>query len=384
MTSCTLCDLPTPDPPVTDDHDPDAEAHVPGEFCCRGCLEVARTLDVDPADADPEADLDDDPGETVPDDAEQTFVHVDGMHCATCERFVESVAREDESVYAADASYATDLVRVSHDPDATDTDSLLDRLTGYGYTASEASGTGRETDDGDDVVKFLIGGGLFGMMVMLWYAIFLYPTYFGFESFVNLAGLDGQYLLWNVWVFASIVLFYTGFPILRGAYVSLRAGQPNMDLLVALAATSAYVYSTLAIPLGRTHVYFDVTVAVVLVVTLGNYYETRIKRSAVGRLGELTAARVSEARVVAGENHQTVPVEELDPGNHVLVRPGERIPVDGEVVEGTAAVDESLVTGESLPRTRRRGDEVRGGTVVTDEPLVVAVGPDATSTLDTL
>jgi Cu2+-exporting ATPase len=384
MTTCTLCDLPTPDPPVTDDHDPDAEAHVPGEFCCRGCLEVARTLDVDPADADPEADLDDDPGETVPDDAEQTFVHVDGMHCATCERFVESVAREDESVYAADASYATDLVRVSHDPDATDTDSLLDRLTGYGYTASEASGTGRETDDGDDVVKFLIGGGLFGMMVMLWYAIFLYPTYFGFESFVNLAGLDGQYLLWNVWVFASIVLFYTGFPILRGAYVSLRAGQPNMDLLVALAATSAYVYSTLAIPLGRTHVYFDVTVAVVLVVTLGNYYETRIKRSAVGRLGELTAARVSEARVVAGENHQTVPVEELDPGNHVLVRPGERIPVDGEVVEGTAAVDESLVTGESLPRTRRRGDEVRGGTVVTDEPLVVAVGPDATSTLDTL
>jgi Cu2+-exporting ATPase len=306
------------------------------------------------------------------------------MHCATCERFVESVAREEESVYAAEASYATDLVRVSHAPDATDTDGLLDRLTGYGYTASEASGARQEPDDSDDVVKFLIGGGLFGMMVMLWYAIFLYPTYFGFESFVNLAGLDGQYLLWNIWVFASIVLFYTGFPILRGAYVSLRAGQPNMDLLVALAATSAYVYSTLAIPLGRTHVYFDVTVAVVLVVTLGNYYETRIKRSAVGRLGELTAARVSEARLVDGDDHRTVPVEDLGPGDHVLVRPGERIPVDGDVVEGTAAVDESLVTGESLPRTRRRGDEVRGGTVVTDEPLVVAVGDDATSTLDRL
>ena len=384
MTTCTLCDLPTPDPPVTDDHDPDAETHVPGEFCCRGCLEVARTLDVNPAEADPEAALDGDPNETVPDDAEQTFVHVDGMHCATCERFVESVAREDGSVYAAEASYATDLVRVSHTPDATDTDGLLDRLTGYGYTASEASGARGGTDDGDDVVKFLIGGGLFGMMVMMWYAIFLYPTYFGFESFVNLAGLDGQYLLWNVWVFASIVLFYTGFPILRGAYVSLRAGQPNMDLLVALAATSAYVYSTLAIPLGRTHVYFDVTVAVVLVVTLGNYYETRIKRSAVGRLGELTAARVSEARLVDGDGHRTVPVEDLDSGDHVLVRPGERIPVDGEVVEGTAAVDESLVTGESLPRTRRRGDEVRGGTVVTDEPLVIAVGTDATSTLDRL
>ncbi|MFC5368823.1 heavy metal translocating P-type ATPase [Salinirubrum litoreum] len=384
MTTCTLCDLPTPDPPVTDDRDPADEDHVSGAFCCRGCLEVARTLDGNPADADPEAALDNDRSESVPDDAEQTFVHVDGMHCATCERFVESVARDDGSVYAAEASYATDLVRVSHAPDATDTDDLLDRLTGYGYTASEASGAREETDDGDEVVKFLIGGGLFGMMVMMWYAIFLYPTYFGFESFVNLAGLDGQYLLWNVWVFASIVLFYTGFPILRGAYVSLRAGQPNMDLLVALAATSAYVYSTLAIPLGRTHVYFDVTVAVVLVVTLGNYYETRIKRSAVGRLGELTAARVSEARVVTDDDHRTVSVEDLAPGDHVLVRPGERIPVDGEVVDGTAAVDESLVTGESLPRTRRRGDEVRGGTVVTDEPLVIAVGTDATSTLDRL
>jgi Cu2+-exporting ATPase len=389
MTTCTLCDLPTPDPPVTDEsHDPGDPDHVAGEYCCRGCLAVARALG---PDADPEAaDLDEELGEAptdrdVPDDAATAFLRVDGMHCATCERFVESTAREDAAVHDVAASYATDLVRLRYDPDRTDPGALAERLTGYGYTASEASAGGPRTEDGDELVSFLVGGGFFGMMVMVWYVLFLYPTYLGYTSFVDLGGLDGQYLLWNVWVFASIVLFYTGFPVLRGAVVSLRAGQPNMDLLVALAATSAYVYSTLAIPLGRTHVYFDVTVAVVLVVTLGTYYETRMKRRAVGGLADLTTSRVGEATLFDPDGEgRTVPVETLSPGDRVLVAPGERVPVDGTVVSGTAAVDEALVTGESLPRTRREGDGVLGGTVVTDAPLVVAVGEDATSTLDRL
>jgi Cu2+-exporting ATPase len=389
MTTCTLCDLPTPDPPVTDEsHDPDDPDHVAGEYCCRGCLAVARALgpDVDPEAADLDEELGGAPTDPdVPDDAATAFLRVDGMHCATCERFVESTAREDAAVHDAAASYATDLVRLRYDPDRTDPDALAEALTGYGYTASEATAGGPRTGDGDELVSFLVGGGFFGMMVMVWYVLFLYPTYLGYTSFVDLGGLDGQYLLWNVWVFASIVLFYTGFPVLRGAVVSLRAGQPNMDLLVALAATSAYVYSTLAIPLGRTHVYFDVTVAVVLVVTLGNYYEARMKRRAVGDLADLTTSRVTEATPFDPDGEaRAVPVETLSPGDRVLVAPGERVPVDGTVVSGTAAVDEALVTGESLPRTRREGDRVLGGTVVTDAPLVVAVGEDATSTLDRL
>ncbi|WP_135830277.1 heavy metal translocating P-type ATPase [Halorussus halobius] len=374
---CTLCGLATGGEPVTDEA-------VPGGYCCRGCLEVARTLDdVESADveeirADRETGTDD-----APDDAEYTYLAVDGMHCATCETFVESAAADAEGVYGADASYATDMVRVAHDD--ADLGSLGSRLGRYGYDVGDPEGGGDDERADARLVRFLIGGGVFGMMVMLWYVLFLYPTYLGFEPLVDLGGFDGLYLFGNVWLMSSIVLFYTGFPILRGAVVSLDARQPNMDLLVALAATSSYLYSTVAVALGRTHVYFDVTVAIVVVVTLGNYYEDRIKRAAASGLSELTSARIEEAtRVTPEGDHETVAVEDLAPGERVLVRPGERVPVDGDVVEGTAAVDESLVTGESLPETRRPGDPVLGGTVVTDDPLVVEVGDDATSTLDRL
>jgi len=383
---CDLCGLPTPTPPVTGDE-------VDGEFCCRGCLEITRALG-DAASADPETVERELAGETdeVPDDAERTYMAVEGMHCATCEAFVSGTARTCEGVYAAEASYANDMVRVTYDPEAADLDGLSGTLARYGYGTRDPEEREAAERSDNQVARFVIGGGVFGMMVMLWYVLFLYPTYVGFQPVVELGVFDGIYILGNIWVMTSIVLFYTGFPILRGALVSLRAGQPNMDLLVSLAATSAYVYSTAAVLVGETHVYFDVTVAIILVVTLGNYYEDRIKRKAAGMLSDLAASRVSEARRrVEGDADgsgdtavETVALDALESGDLVEVRPGERVPVDGTVREGTAAVDEALVTGESMPRTKRPGDDVLGGTVVTDRPLVVAVGEDATSTLDRL
>jgi Cu2+-exporting ATPase len=154
-----------------------------------------------------------------------------------------------------------------------------------------------------------------------------------------------------------------------------------MDLLVSVAALGSYSYSTLALLLGRTDLYFDVTVAIILVVTFGTYYESRIKRRAADLLTDLTAIQVEEARRPDGS---TVPVSAVEPGEELLVRPGDRIPVDGSVASGVAAVDEALVTGESVPRTKRPGDDVRGGTVVTDQPLTIRAGEDADSTLDRL
>ncbi|QOS11089.1 P-type transport ATPase (probable substrate copper/metal cation) [Haloferax gibbonsii] len=382
---CDLCGLPTPTPPVTGDD-------VSGEFCCRGCLEITRALG-DAASADPETVERELAGgaDEVPDDAERTYMAVDGMHCATCEAFVSGTARTCEGVYAAEASYANDMVRVTYDPETADLDGLSGTLARYGYGTRDPEEREAAERSDNQVARFVIGGGVFGMMVMLWYVLFLYPTYVGVQPVVELGVFDGIYILGNIWVMTSIVLFYTGFPILRGALVSLRAGQPNMDLLVSLAATSAYVYSTAAVLVGETHVYFDVTVAIILVVTLGNYYEDRIKRKAAGMLSDLAASRVSEARRRvdsgvdgAGDAVEMVALDALEPGDLVEVRPGERVPVDGTVREGTAAVDEALVTGESMPRTKRPGDDVLGGTVVTDRPLVVAVGEDATSTLDRL
>ena len=375
---CRLCDLPTPSTPVTG---PD----VDGTFCCQGCLEVQRSLgDLEASEAEAVRQAIDD-GETatedVPESAESAFFSVDGMHCTTCEAFLEGRTEAEDGVHAVEASYATDTVRVRYDPDAVEVERLPELLSGYGYTAGRRE-DGRPDGDTNEVVKFLVGGGLFGMMVMLWYALFLYPTYFGYEPLADFGGFDGLYIFANIWLMTTFVLFYTGWPILRGAFVSLRAGVPNMDLLVALAACSAYAYSTLAMGLGRTDLYFDVTVAIILVVTGGGYYESKIKQRAVGRLSELTERTVEDARLA--ETGETVPLEDVAPGDRLLVRPGERVPLDGEVREGTAAIDESLITGESAPVGKRPGDRVAGGTVVTDAPLIVAVDDTATSTLDRL
>ncbi|WP_255149868.1 heavy metal translocating P-type ATPase [Halorarius halobius] len=371
---CSLCSLPTPDPPVTGEE-------TDGAYCCRGCLEVARTLG---PEADGEgretletgADPDDADGETA-------YLAVDGMHCSTCEAFLESRATDHAGVEAAAASYATGLVRLVYDPERLDADALPGVLSGTGYRARAAAA---DPADDESLGRLLVGL-FFGMMTMLWYVLFLYPAYLGLPPSLRLFALEGTaggYLLWNVAAFAGVVLAYTGYPLLRGAYVSLRAGRPNMDLLVALAATTAFVYSTAVLVTGGTEVYYDVSVAVVLVVTVGNHYEGRVRERATGRLTDLTEERADRARRRTGEGTEQVSVDDLTAGDELVVRSGERVPTDGTVVEGTAGVDRSLVTGESRPVRRTEGDEVVGGALVTDGGLVVAVDDGAESTLDRL
>ena len=378
---CTLCDLPTPEPPVT-------EAGVEGTYCCRGCLAVARSLD-EPAAMAPDAAREavGSDGASVPEDAETAFVRVDGMHCTSCEAFLESRAERDDAVHRAAASYASELVRVEYDGDAlagtTDGDpaaAVAGLFDAPGYTARPAE---EGPPDTSESLGRLLVGGFVAMMVMLWYALFLYPAYLGVPTdslLFNVRDGGGRYLLWNVWAFATLVLGYTGAPILRGAYVSLRAGRPNMDLLVATAATTAYLYSTLVLLTGGIDVYFDVSVVVLVAVSIGGYYERRIRRRAAGRLTDLTGERVETARrVVDGDSAsgveslttETVSVDVLSAGDEVVVDPGERIPTDGTVVAGQAGVDESLVTGEAAPRRVEPGDEVVGGALATDGSLRV-------------
>jgi Cu2+-exporting ATPase len=376
--TCHLCELSLPAEPVTD-------PAVDGAFCCQGCLEVQRSLgDLEETEAEAVQDAIEGTGATsetaTDDEGEAAFFAVDGMHCTTCEAFLEGRGGLEDGVHDIEASYATDTVRIRYDPEQIEESELPELLSGYGYTAESRAG-GPSNQETNEAVKFLVGGGFFGMMVMVWYSLFLYPTYFGYDPIIDFGGYDGLYIFANIWVMTSFVLFYTGWPILRGAVVSLRAGVPNMDLLVALAAVSAYVYSTLAMGIGRTDLYFDVSVAIILVVTGGNYYETKIKQRAVGTLSALTEDRIETARRANGE---TVSVSAIEAGDELLVRPGERVPLDGEVTEGAAAVDESLITGESAPVSKNPGKTVAGGTVVTDGPLVIEVGDDASSTLDRL
>ncbi|WP_103019725.1 heavy metal translocating P-type ATPase [Salinibacter altiplanensis] len=376
MPACTYCDAPT-DAPVTADD-------VDGVFCCSGCLEAHRVAD----EAEHEGCCHHGDGHNHNHEAhgaetETAFLHVRGMHCTSCEDFIETVAASTDGIHEAEASYASDMAKVAYDPSRHDESDLPALLSQAGYEAHLEAPADEAADQ--NTAARLIFGGFFGMMVMAVYIVLLYPVHLGGEGLVDLGADGGTYILTNVWAFTTFVLFVTGWPTLRGAAVSLRVLQPNMDLLVGLAAVSAYLYSTGAVLTGQTDVYFDVTVVIIMAVSLGHYYEDQVKRRATDLLSTLTREQVDEARrTTEGGGTETVAVDALMPGDRVQVRAGERIPVDGTVAEGRAAVDESLVTGESLPVTRTEGDDVIGGAVVTNNALTIEVGDAAESTLDRL
>ena len=385
MSTCHLCDLPTGESPVT-------APGTDGEFCCRGCLEVANAVedvDEEPLAATSEADE-----QRWPDDAAEAFVAVDGMHCTTCESFLAIRGDEVDGIYAVEANYAMETARVVYDPDVITESDLPALLSGRGYevefrNVDPTAGVERDARSRRrDTVQRLVLGGFLTMLAMQWYVFSLYPTYLGVADnpvTVDTTTSVGVYLpLVVVALCTTVVLAYTGYPVLRGAWVSIRARQPNMDLLVAVAAVAAYAYSTVALATGSTHLYYDVTMAVVMVVTLGRYYEGKIRAEATDALAAITATQRTDATRVTDEGRETVPLDELAGGDRLVVAPGERVPVDGTVEEGVADVDESVLTGESLPVTKRPGDDVVGGSVVTDDALVVRVGPDATSTADRL
>jgi len=359
-------------------------------YCCTGCRDVHDALgdaavdedDVREAAAD-DAALDEEP----PEGHERSYFHVSGMHCTTCEAFLESVAGKTDGIDGAQASYVTETVRVDHDPEAIDEDGVEDRLTTAGYVADDREENTAGSHAEETLLWRIAAGVMLGMAVMLPYFVYIYPVHFGLYppwlAEMAEAQLQGATYFYAVlFLLTSLVLFGVGKPILRGALVSLRAKSPNMDLLVALAALSAYAYSTLAAALGRIDIYYDVTVAIVVVVTAGNYYESSIKKRAMGMLSELTDEQVSEATLLDGGETTTVDVSQLSEGDRVLVRTGDRIPVDGTVVDGEGTVDEAVVTGESLPVSKAPGDEVVGGAVLSDGSLTVEVGEGATSSID--
>ncbi|MDG5819365.1 cation-translocating P-type ATPase [Natronococcus sp. A-GB7] len=385
-TGCTLCELPVEGSDVTDDEG--------NRFCCVGCRDVYDALgdveDVAPEDVRRQRA---DAGErAVPDDHESTYLEVDGMHCATCEAFIESAALREDGVSNADSSYVTDTVRIDHDPDAVSQTQLEEAISGLGYSAYDREDAFMRRKADNWMMGRIVVGVLMGMMVMMQYLLIIYPTYFGglfydertyeFLSQALASELATPFYL-MIAALTTIVLGVTGKPILQGAYVAAKTRSPNMDLLVTIAAVSAYLYSTLSIAVGGDHIYYDVTVAIIVIVSVGNYYESTIKEKATERLSDLTAVQIDEARRVGPDgSHEEVAVDDLEADDRLLVRAGERIPVDGEVVEGDVAVDEAVVTGESLPVGKTAGDRVVGGSMVTDGAITVRVGEDATSSLD--
>jgi Cu+-exporting ATPase len=190
---------------------------------------------------------------------------------------------------------------------------------------------------------------------------------------------------WLQWLLATPVQFWLGARFYRAGWKALLAGTGNMDLLVAIGTSAGYALSLYHLfaagPGEMPHLYFEASAVVITLVLLGKWLETRAKRQTTEAIRALQALRPEQARVRREGRELEVPVEAVRLGDEVIVRPGERIPVDGEVLEGRSHADESLITGESLPVAKAAGDRVTGGSVNGEGVLAVrttAVGAETT------
>lgn len=231
--------------------------------------------------------------------------------------------------------------------------------TGGGGAAEDAEAVARR-EEISDLSRRVAVGALLSLPVVV--AVMLHEVF----------GVDVPGLLLNRWwQFALItpVMFYTGWPIHRTGWLALRHRGAEMNALITLGTSAAYGYSLLVtvapgvLPAGVREVYYEAVGVILTLILLGRLFEAKAKAGTGQAIRELLGLRARTARVVRGGTEVEVPVEEVAAGDVVVVRPGEKVPVDGVIVEGRSALDESMVTGESIPVTKGAGDEVVGATI---------------------
>ncbi|MEO2004971.1 MAG: heavy metal translocating P-type ATPase [Candidatus Poribacteria bacterium] len=310
-----------------------------------------------------------------------------GMHCANCANTIQRVlTRKVEGVTKAEASYALERATVTYDPAVSTRDDIIAAIRRVGFDVVDTDGAADAEEAEEQAraqeltaqTRALLVGVLFAAPLF----VFSMSRDFGLVG----AWAHGAWALPLMWALATPVQFYVGWDFYVGGYKSLRSGSSNMDVLVAMGSSAAYIYSvwvTVAALLGGppTHAYFESSAVIITLIRLGKLLEARAKGKAGAAIKNLMGLRPTTARLVRGAEELDLPIDRIIVGDLVIVRPGERMPVDGVVAEGSSAVDESMLTGESLPVDKVVGDPVSGGTMNKNGALRVEttrVGRDST------
>jgi Cu+-exporting ATPase len=288
---------------------------------------------------------------------------ITGMDCTNCAANVERALQKVDGVLNATVNFASERATVTLTPGVT-RDMLVRAVEKAGYDVvqaadeadlEDAEAAARRAEIRHNVIRLLIGL-LFALplLVLSMARDFSLLGAWASESWVNAL----------FWALATPVQFVVGRDFYAGAYKSLRGGSANMDVLIMLGSSTAYFYSIL-VTLGLIggHVYFETSAMIITLITAGTLLESVAKGRTSAALKQLIGLRAKTARVIRDGAEIDIPVEAVRAGEAVIVRPGEKIPVDGIVLEGRSAVDESMITGESLPVDKTPGAEVIGATI---------------------
>jgi len=293
----------------------------------------------------------------------ETSFGVTGMSCASCVGRVEKALGKVPGVMDASVNLATEKARVEYLAGGAEIRDFEKAIEGAGYGVVRDQEEVSTEDAHEQEYEKLRNRLLVAAALTALILIGSLPHMLGFESPVPMRWLNLVLL-----VLATPVQFWAGWRFYKGAWGALKHGQANMNTLVAVGTSAAYLYSAVAtlapgLFAGRADVYFDTSSLIVTLILLGRLLEARAKGRTNEAIKKLAGLQARTARVVRENEEVDIPVEDVESGDIVIVRPGEKVPVDGRVVSGQSAVDEAMVTGESIPVTKREGDEVIGATI---------------------
>ncbi len=303
---------------------------------------------------------------------EKMLLKVQGMHCTACAILIDKTLQKTKGVISAFANYGAEKLNLEFDSDTVTLKEIKDAVSKLGYVLIEPKSGFMEQEEEERIVRENEIRKLRNLTIISFILAFPIVGYympvhiFNLQHVHQLSGIDFN---WFYWLITTPIQFGVGYLFYRNAISALRIGSTNMDVLVAIGTTTAYVFSfagfflfpLIGLP-QFDHPFWESSAALISFIMLGRYFEAVAKGKTGEALRKLLDLRPKKARVIRNGKEMEVLVEEVQVGDIIIVKPGENIPVDGIVIEGESSVDEKVITGESMPVTKRRGDEVIGST----------------------
>src|SRR3989344_3741735 len=293
---------------------------------------------------------------------------VKGMHCASCVRLIEKALEKVDGVFSAQVSLVTERATVAFDPQKTTDEQIFSAVSNIGYGIKQETDMEADKDKDKEEKSRELRRLLRDVIVSLVFAGLI--VWGSFPVLVDTAPLFLKDFYFQL-VMATIVQFWPGLQFYKGTIPALRHRTANMDTLIAIGTTAAYSFSVVATLFPQfleragfeVMPYFDVSTVVIGLILLGRYFEARAKAGTSEAIKKLIGLQAKTARVLKSGKEMDVPIGQVVAGDIVRVRPGEKIPTDGIIEDGESSIDESMVTGESLPIDKTKGDVVIGATL---------------------
>lgn len=291
---------------------------------------------------------------------------VKGMHCASCAILIDKLLLKQAGVIAVNTSYGAQKVALEFDESKISLEQIDAFVNKLGYDVirpDEASNSVEEEEAAEQkelqlAKKRVIASFAIASPIIAYY---MGVHMFNLPHIHQLWGIDLNYIYW---ILSTPIQFIIAWPFYRNAYSAVRIGAANMDVLVVLGTTAAYLYSMIGfLYFNIDHPFWESSAALISFILLGRYVEVVAKGRASSAIKELLKLEAKEAHVERDGKEVTIPLEELKEGDIVIVKPGEKVPVDGTIIDGETHIDEKVVTGESFPVKRVKDDEVIGATV---------------------